>query len=160
MILVISGLTRGFPRLIKKMDEISKFLDEEVVIQLGKTDFVPKHAEYFTYVDEEDYINLLERARLIICHAGIGTILTAYEYDTPFIIVPRLQKYQEHFDDHQMEIAKKLDEEGIGSVVYDVENLETAINKIDEKKMKKLDKEKNLVKNLRNYLTELEKTIG
>mgnify|MGYP004487517189 CR=1 FL=1 len=52
-----------------------------------------------------------EQARLVICHGGLGTPLELLRMKKPFIMIPRLAKYHEHINDHQVEnseiIARK-----------------------------------------------------
>lgn len=138
------------------MDEIAKNLDEKVVIQIGETKFKPKYSESFKFITKDKIQKYYEKARIIVGHAGIGTIISAYKHGTPIIIVPRREKYNELFDDHQMEIAEKLEKEKIGIVVYDVKNLREAIKSPEDKGMKRLDNENKLITNLKNYLSTLE----
>jgi len=156
LILVLVGLERGFPRLVKKMDKISYSLEEKVIIQIGNTDYKPKNAEFMRFVTREEIEGYYRNARIVVSHAGIGTILSAHKYNKPIIIVPRRKEYQEHLDDHQMEIAEKLEKEKIGIVVYDVKNLREAIKSPEDKGMKRLDNENKLITNLKNYLSTLE----
>jgi len=123
---------QGFERLVKKMDEIAKNIDEEVVIQRGYTKFKPEHAKCFDF-KREDYLNeIFKESRLIISHAGAGTILTIMSLGKPCIIVPRLKKYDEHIDDQQIELAEHLKHKGI-KVTYDVDELESFIKNIENK---------------------------
>jgi UDP-N-acetylglucosamine transferase subunit ALG13 len=55
---------------------------------------------------------LVAESRINIGHAGIGTVLTAFRCQTPLILVPRRSRQSEHVDDHQLELAYALAEEG------------------------------------------------
>jgi len=121
----VGNHNQGFNRLIKKMDEVAGTIDEKVIIQIGYTNFKPVNAEYFSFVDSFGEILRLNRdSRVVVSHAGAGSIVTALKQKTPVIIVPRLKKYNEHMNDHQLDIAHAMFDDKNVTVVYDVELLE------------------------------------
>jgi UDP-N-acetylglucosamine transferase subunit ALG13 len=132
----------GFERLIKKMDEISAEIDEEVIAQIGSTNYQPKNMTYFSFIqDEKKLLELYKDARMIVTHAGAGTLLTISNYEKPVVIVPRLKKFNEHIDDHQLELTEVFNKKEKAEVVYDINNLKIALKnpkKITCKKNKKL----------------------
>lgn len=146
---------QGFDRLIKKMDEIAGKIDEKVIMQIGHTEYKPANAEYFDFVDDFQEIERLNReARVVVSHAGAGSILTALKLGSPVIVVPRLKKYDEHMDDHQLEIADAMSSKEGVFTVYDVDDLELHLNDnflIDSH----LNKNK-LVDSLKQYLATLQ----
>lgn len=128
MILVITGTAPySFIRLLNEMDMISEELGEEVVMQIGLAEYTPKNIKrYFAFISEESIYKLYNNASLIICHAGIGTIMNCMKLNKRFIIVPRLAKYNEHLDDHQLYTAKEFETYGV-PVVYDLVDLKQTI---------------------------------
>ena len=82
-----------FPRLILKMDEIAQDTGERVIVQIGLGPTLPKHCEHFGFRPHEEVLAIQREARVIVCHAGIGSVLDALEARRPFIVVPRLAKY-------------------------------------------------------------------
>lgn len=122
-----SGVPLAFRRLIEKMDKIAADLEEEVIIQ-GGYDYAAKNATYHKYFPRRQADKHIQNARLIVSHAGIGTIINALQYRKPIIIIPRLKKYNEHFNDHQLEIAEALRERKGIKVIYDVEELEDSLS--------------------------------
>jgi beta-1,4-N-acetylglucosaminyltransferase len=126
MIFVTVGMHyQGFERLLKKMDEISGRIEEEVIMQTGATPYRPKHATSFAFVeDDEEMMDLYRAARVIVCHAGAGTLLTALKLRKPLVTVPRLKEFNEHVDDQQRELAEALAQSGRAIAVYDVDELE------------------------------------
>ena len=64
------------------------------------------------FVDVETMSGLLDRADVLICHAGPETIASAWERGFLPIVVPRLPQFGEHVDDHQLRFALKLAELG------------------------------------------------
>lgn len=158
MILVITGIISwDFSRLIKEMDRIAGKIDEEVVMQISDTHYLPHNAKYFRFTSEEEYERLFESARVIVSHAGAGTIITALQRNKPIIVVPRRKEYGEQFDNHQVEIARELEREGRIKVVWDVRELEEALNGVNEN-FTSIEKDKKLVLSLKDYINKLEKS--
>lgn len=124
----VGNHNQGFDRLIKKMDEIAGKTDEQVIMQIGYTTYKPVNAEYFSFLESfEEILRLNREARVVVSHAGAGSIVTALKEKTPVIVVPRLKKYDEHMNDHQLEIAKAMSENKNVTVVYDVETLDDCL---------------------------------
>lgn len=142
MIFVTVGTARDFSRLIKKIDEIAVRLKERVVIQKGCTKYEPKNCKYFDWIPREEFLNYIKKAKIVITHGGVGTILLSLSYNKPTIVVPRRKKYNEHRNDHQMDIAKELEKDNSAFVCYDVDDLEKIIKKARRFKVKKIKKEK------------------
>lgn len=155
MIFVTVGTyLQGFERLIKEMDRIASKFDEEIIAQIGNSKYIPKNMEYFTFSDENKIkINeYYEKSKIIISHAGAGTILNLFHYKKPLIIVPRLKKFNEIIDDHQIELAEKLKNQKNIFVVYDIKYLEDTIKKIDQFDYIEINQNKALINFLKNYL--------
>ena len=119
----------GFERLIKKIDKIAGNTDEEMIAQIGSTTYIPKNMKYFKLLEEKKLLELIKKARIIVAHAGAGTLLNVLHFGKPMILVPRLKKFNEAIDDHQLELAEMLKNKGKAVVVHDIENLEDALNK-------------------------------
>ncbi len=110
MIFCTTGTQVAFDRLIKIVDEIAADLDEEVVAQANRGKYVPKNIRYVRFLPPKEFNELFSKARLIIAHAGMGTILSAMLQDKPIIIFPRLAALKEHRNDHQLATAMKMKE--------------------------------------------------
>lgn len=99
---------QGFDRLIKAMDELAGLVEEPVVMQIGSAKYEPVHAEWFRFAPQKQVDELCGAARIIVGHAGAGTILSAFHNNRPVVIVPRRFSHQEHVDDHQLDLAHAL----------------------------------------------------
>jgi beta-1,4-N-acetylglucosaminyltransferase len=154
VIFVTVGGMRPFDRLVTAMDRLAGDLEEEVVMQTGTTAYEPRNCRHFSFMPREEIDKLYAGARLVICHAGIGSILTALEHGKPLILVPRMRRYKEHIDDHQLEIAREMEARGVG-VVYDVSDLAAAVENAGAQPMR-LEGGGELVARLREYLDGLE----
>lgn len=153
MIFVTVGThNQGYERLIKKMDEISSKLNEKVVMQIGTTKYEPKNAKWFRFIDYDEIINIMESSNIIICHGGAGTLLDVLKLNKPTIVVPRFKKFNEHYDDHELELAESLNKSKNILVVFNIEKLEEIISKLNTGKAKDLENDKRLVNFLKQYL--------
>ena len=153
MIFVTIGVMYGFERLVTRMDEIAGKISELVVMQIGETPYEPKYARYFKYTSRDEMEDLYRNARIIVGHAGVGTITKALEYKKPVILVPRIKKYKESINDHQLEIAKELEKEGTATIVYNIGDLESALKTVHFNDTYQV--ENMLVKNLKGYLDQI-----
>jgi UDP-N-acetylglucosamine transferase subunit ALG13 len=160
MIFVTSGTGHyGFSRLIEEMDKIAADIDDTVIMQVGHTKYVPHNCTYFDFCPPEQIEQKMKEATVIVCHCGVGTIMQAIRLDKPFILVPRMKKYDENVDDHQLEIAKELSKKGI-PVVYEIIDLKSCLLKVGkEGSHLNLDRDDSLVTRLRDYLRMLETQI-
>lgn len=157
MILVITGtVSRNFSRLIKEVDRIAGKTDEELVVQIGDTSFRPQNVSYFRFASKEAMEELYRKARVVVSHAGVGTIMTALRYNKPIIVVPRRKEYGELWDDHQVEIAEELAREGKVTVVYDINELKEALNNAATKQVI-TKKDNRLINSLREYINSISK---
>lgn len=119
MILITVGTEKfQFNRLMQWVDRLitQGFLDpqkEEIVIQAGACAFVPQGAQSHQVLPADQFQALFQRARLIIAHCGEGTVDLLAGADKPFILVPRSKQFEEHVDDHQVELAESLARQNI-----------------------------------------------
>ena len=63
-------------------------------------------------VPQDEFAKLVDKADVIITHGGVGSIITAITKGKKVIAVPRLGKYNEHVNDHQVEIIESFNEKG------------------------------------------------
>jgi UDP-N-acetylglucosamine transferase subunit ALG13 len=146
-----------FTRLINKMDEIAGKMDEEVIMQIGTVPYEPKNAKYFRYASYLENLSYFQKASLVVGHGGTGTILNALRFQIPIVVVPRRHHYGEHVDDHQVELAQRLVGNELIKVVYDIEDLESAVREMLDRG-KKVGKgmispeKETLIKTIKNFV--------
>lgn len=121
----------GFPRLIKEMDRIAAKIDEKVVMQIGLTEYVPKNTEYFRFALRKDIEKLCQEARIIVCHDGAGSIMTAFQFNKPVVVVPRMSKSAER-ERNENDLAIELERRQVIKVIWDIRGLENTIKSVDE----------------------------
>lgn len=126
MIFVTLG-TQAFQldRLLRALDRLPG--DEELVIQCGHATFRPARAEWHDQLSYEDLVAQVRRARVVVCHAGVGSVLTALEQGRRPVVVPRLHAHGEAVDDHQVPFARRLAGAGYVTLVEDLETLPEAL---------------------------------
>lgn len=115
-----------FPRLIHAMDAIARDTGERVVVQTGMGKTLPAYCEHFDFKPREEVLDIQRGARVVVCHAGIGCVSDALRMGRPLIVVPRLKKFGEHMNDHQLDLARAVQSRGWGRVILDVAELAQA----------------------------------
>lgn len=107
MILVLLGTQKHeFKRLVNKVLEINT--KEKIIIQLGftKMNIDSKNIECFDFVEQSVLEKLIKESSFVITHAGSGSITTSLKLNKYVLVMPRLKKYNEHINDHQLEIVE------------------------------------------------------
>lgn len=146
----------GFPRLVKAMDELAGTAGETVVMQLGSTVYTPAHANVFSFAPQNEMEHWYTAASVIVSHAGAGSILLAQKYGKPLVLAPRLKKYGEIIDDHQLELAVALQESGRAVMVEDMDQLAAAINQARQLKVVASSNKSQLITALKVRLDQME----
>lgn len=132
MILVLLGTQHNdFHRLLEEIEKNIKKgnIKEEVIVQAGFTKYKSENMKIFNMVPKSELEKLVDKADLIITHAGVGSIEMSLEKNKKVIAVPRLKKYGEHVNDHQKEIAQEFSKKGWIIGIDDVKFLGEAIEK-------------------------------
>lgn len=125
MIFATIGTQVPFDRFVRMVDELAEELsiNEEIIVQTIGMRYHPKHVTTVGFLSPDVFDRYITKARLIIAHAGMGTIISALLSNKPIIIVPRLASLHEHRNDHQMATAMRFDELGYVHVAYDKKQL-------------------------------------
>lgn len=106
MIFVTVGGELPFERLVRAMDAwAAAHPGEEVLAQVGDGRFAPAHMAWRRTLGREEYGAALDRAELIVAHAGMGSLLSAGERGKPIVLLPRRARLGEHRNDHQQDTA-------------------------------------------------------
>ena len=156
MILVTLGTQdKSFKRLL---DAIQKEIDkgnikDKVVVQAGCTEYESKDMEIFDLIDRDKFTELIKECDLLITHGGVGSILTGLKNNKKVIAAPRLSKYKEHTNDHQLQIIEKFDNSGFILPLYDFDKLDKVLKDAKNFKPKKYKSNTdNMIKLIENYI--------
>lgn len=156
MILVLLGTQKNeFNRLLQAIEKNIKEgnIKEKVIVQAGCTKFSTDLMEVFDLIPKEDIEELKKKARIIITHGGVGSILSCVKLGKKVIAVPRLAKYNEHVNDHQRQLVEKFNNEGYIIGVENLEKLSEALNKIENFTPRKyVSNTNNFIKLIENYI--------
>ncbi|TLS35180.1 PssE/Cps14G family polysaccharide biosynthesis glycosyltransferase [Pseudalkalibacillus caeni] len=163
MIFVTVGTQRfQFNRLFKELDRLIKSgeISEEVVAQTGYTDYQPEQYQGESMVSPEKMDEFIDKSTLVITHAGTSSIIKCLKQDKKVVVVPRVAKYGEHVDDHQLEIAELFAGQNLIEPVYDIKDLKEKINAVKGKSYSsyKFDNTK-LIGSIDDYLTSLSRSL-
>lgn len=134
MILLTVGTQFPFDRLVSCVDEwASDHAREPVIAQIGPSSYVPRTLECMAMQAPDEFRRLQQQARLIIAHAGMGSIVTAKELGIPIIIMPRDHARGEHRNDHQHATAERfrgtpgvyvaMNERELATLLLDIDSL-------------------------------------
>lgn len=96
MIFVTVGTT-DFDDLVRRIDDLAPTLGEEVICQIGTGLYTPRHCQYFRLAPSLD--DYLYRARLIVSHGGLGTVMEVLRCGKPLVGVSNPDRPDRHQDD-------------------------------------------------------------
>ena len=116
MILVTLGTQdKKFYRLLEALeDKINQHLiKDEVIVQAGcSSDFKSKSMKIFDLIPMDEFDDLIKKCDILITHGGVGSIITGLKNNKKVIAAARLSKYNEHVNDHQLQIIDNFEKEG------------------------------------------------
>ena len=112
MIFVTVGTQLPFDRMMRACDAwyASSGQGTQVFGQTGRLS-VDNFAPRFPHTEElspQEFDQRLAEARLIVSHAGMGTIISALTLGKPIVVVPRRAHLGEQRNDHQVATVKKF----------------------------------------------------
>ena len=113
MIFVTVGNDLPFSRLTEHADLWSKSHPGQAVFaqtgQLQASDYVPRFMPWVERLTADEFDRHCSEAKLIVAHAGMGSIITALTAGKPIVILPRLARLKEHRNDHQLATARRFE---------------------------------------------------
>jgi len=132
MIFLTVGTQFPFDRLVKSVDQAfdGRLINEEIFAQIGETSYKPLNFESVVSLEKNVFDKRLREASSVISHAGMGTITMALKNHKPLLVMPRLKRYREHVNDHQVATARKFEELGHILVAYETEELPVKIEEL------------------------------
>ncbi|MDE6575714.1 MAG: glycosyl transferase family 28 [Muribaculaceae bacterium] len=124
MIFVTMGTQIPFDRFLRMLDEIAPLMNgEEIVAQTITDKYVPRNFKPTGFIAPDDFNSYVNRARIIVSHAGMGSIISALEAGKPIVVVPRIAALGEHRNEHQLATADALEKLGYIHVARNTEQL-------------------------------------
>ena len=146
-----------FDRLLKGLDELAK-KDRSmgVFAQTGNSGYEPSFP-HKKFLSGSEYEKKFEEAGIIISHGGAVTIINALQVKKKLIIVPRLKRFGEHTNDHQLDLARALERRGKALAVDDISGLANAIEKAKSFSADFSSTREKLISRINSFLENAEK---
>lgn len=157
MILVVLGTQDlAFKRIIKEVEtlKIAGIINEKVIVQAGHTEYVSDVLEIFDFVNIDEFNKLVKESNMIVTHGGVGSILQGVINNKRILAVPRLKKYGEHCNNHQIEVCDEFSKQGYITVYHDGEDFKQSFLKARNFEAEKFKS------NNEKFCAEIQKIIG
>ena len=127
MILITVGISNlPFDRLVASADALTTG-GEMVVAQCGAARVRPQRAVCFDYLPFVELQEWVSRARVVVCHAGVGSLALCLSTGRHPVVVPRLKRLRECIDEHQLTFGRRLAELGLITLIEDISDLAEAV---------------------------------
>ena len=156
MIFVTIGTQAPFDRFIKAMDEIAGLIDEPVIAQTFNGEYKAKNMKTFEFIPPDEFSKLFSEARLVVSHAGMGTIISALVQNKPIVVMPRIAALKEHRNEHQLATTKEFEKLGYIHVAHDETDLKNLILHTEIKVLHSISQyaSKELTDSIRGFILE------
>lgn len=118
-----------FNRLLRAVDDLVErgIVTDEVFAQTGYSDYIPQNYAYKQFLDREEFAAYEAKADIVITHGGTGAIIGAVKKGKKVIAVPRLARYGEHVDDHQLQLIAQFKNQNLICGLDDCSQLEDGL---------------------------------
>ena len=125
MIFLTVGTLYPFDRLVGAVDDAvaNGLITEDVFAQIGVGGKTPSYIESVESLDKVKFDKVIADCSCMISHAGMGSIQAALNLEKPLLVMPRLYKYSENINDHQVATAAKFEELGHVLAVYEEDQI-------------------------------------
>lgn len=161
MIFVTLGSQKfQFDRLLREIDRLVEAgeITDEILAQIGASEYEPKHFQFVRFMDRDDFAKTMEKCTTVITHGGTGVIIGAVKKGKKVIAVPRLAKFGEHVDDHQLQLLEQFDELNLISVCYEMDQLGVCYQALGSKQFRPyVSNTKVVIDSIEEYLQIVEK---
>lgn len=147
---------KKFKRLLDAVENAN--IDEKIIAQVGSTEYTSSKMEIHKFISQKEFEKFVEEARIIITHAGVGTIIYGLKQGKKMIVAARLKEYKEHVNNHQLQILETFSKDGYIIPLEDFSNLNEKIKEAENFIPKKfISNNQNFVKSLDNEIAKLTK---
>lgn len=156
MIFVTLGSQKfQFNRLLMELDKLveEKKISNDIFAQIGYSDYKPKNYEFKEFLDREQFAEIMERCEIVITHGGTGAIVGAVKREKKVIAAPRLAKFGEHVDDHQLQIIDQFTDMNFIVGVKETNEIYEALEQLKTIEFKKyISNTENIIKSIEEFL--------
>lgn len=129
MIFATVGSQMPFDRMVNALDQWAGSVRSpiDILAQIGNSSCLPQNVRHVRSLSPAEFRSTVERADVIVAHAGMGSVLTALEFGKKLVVMPRRGMLRETRNDHQVATAMwlkskpgvfvALDESVLGAVI-------------------------------------------
>ena len=123
-----------FNRVLIEIDRLiqEEIITEKVFAQDGYSDYKPKNYKYKNFLDRDEFSEKMDKCKILITHGGTGAIIGGLKKNKKVIAIARLAKYDEHVDDHQLQIVNQFNEEGLIIGITNVDEIKKKLESIEK----------------------------
>ena len=151
--ITVGNCYQGFQRLVNIIPKIINFVPKPITLQYGYSKIESLNISdnillKKNFLSNDEYYHLCQKAKIIISHAGVGTIINSNLCNKRPIIVPRMQKFLEHVNDHQVDVCRKLENSQKAFVIYDVNDIIKFLRNTSLKEYKLPNNDTQIMNNL------------
>ena len=160
MIFVTLGSQKfQFNRILSEIDKLifEGKITEKVFAQIGHSDYIPQFYDYDMFLDREKFAEYIDKANIVITHGGTGVIVNAIKKGKKVIAVPRLEKYGEHVDDHQLQLLSQFNEMDLLYTCLESSEISKALEAVSNKTFKQYKSNtQNIINSIEQFLSEVD----
>jgi UDP-N-acetylglucosamine transferase subunit ALG13 len=102
--------------------------DADLVVQYGSSTIRSGPGRWCDFLPFDELEQLMRAATAVVCHAGVGSIVLARRCGHRPIVLARRLHLGEAVDDHQLQLARRLDAAGFVRLVEDADQLATTLS--------------------------------
>ena len=154
MIVFTIGTSEPFDRLVSVADALAESCQQRVLVQGGQSRCRLIRAEMVNFVPYDELLRLVAQARIVVAHAGAGSALLALGQGKRPVLVPRLSRYGEAIDDHQVLFAERMAVLGLAHLVNDPARLPEMLSALSDRDQRPTPRTRSLAASLRAHLLE------
>lgn len=155
--LTVGNWHKGFDRLVEAVDNLKKtnVITEDVIAQIGHGSYRPTNLKVIDYCSPSQFTNIVAESKVVVTHAGIGTIGQALELAKPVIVIPRRAELGECGDNHQWTTASQLEKEGKVLLAREISELPDKLKESEQFVPVREQGEARIIQVVEKYLDEL-----
>lgn len=122
-----------FDRLIRVVDDwAGRRGREDVFAQIGDSELAPRHIEFVRRLEPAAFRRRVEQAKVVVAHAGTGSIFAALQAGKPIVVMPRRAELRETRNDHQLATAQRLCPRLKAQVAANEQQLSAWLDRVDD----------------------------
>lgn len=114
VVLSVGTHEQPFDRMVAVADTLAS-AGHDVTIQYGYS-AAPSVAHGFDFASSDTLTELVGAADVVVSHGGPATVLQALDAGRLPVVFPRLHRFAEHVDDHQLAFSRHLQRQGLARV--------------------------------------------